>query len=171
MSINLSQLKTDKVRVTIPLYINDGFIDNIEIYNPTNEQAIEIEKSIENNNINDELRYKLFKDLTNINIDIDMDEFMVGYYSDLFIRTMLEIDNIIFEVASNYMVKMSPLVNMPVDKKEIFNNLLITTNKLIEDNEVELKQIENKKQKKKQEKELNRQIDEAKIKLEQLKGD
>jgi hypothetical protein len=171
MSINLSQLKTDKVRVTIPLYINDEFIDNIEIYNPTNEQAIEIEKSIENNNINDELRYKLFKDLTNINIDVDMSDFMVGYYSDLFIRTVLEIDSIIFEVASNYMLKISPLVNMTDDKKEALNNLLVTTNILIEENAEELKQIENEKQVEKQEKELNRQIDEANIKLKQLKGD
>jgi hypothetical protein len=171
MSINLSQLKTDKIRVTLPLYINDEFVDNIEIYNPTNEQVIEIEKSIENNNINEDLRNKLFKDLTNINIDIDIDDLMMGYYSDLFVRTMLEIDNIIFEIASNYMIKMSPLLNMSNDKKEIFNNLLVTTNKIIEDNENTLKQFENEKRIEKQAIELQRQIEETQIKLKQLKGD
>lgn len=172
MSINLSQLKADKIRVTIPLFINDEFVDNIEIYNPTNDIVGEINQAIQNQTYNDfNFKNKLIKELTNINVDCELDDSYIKYYSDIFVQVMLEIDNIILEVLTNYMMQIDKLQSIPENKLEVVNNIMENFEEQYKSNEEELKQIEIEKETSRQKRELQRQIEEASIKLKQLEGE
>jgi hypothetical protein len=172
MGINLSQLKADKVRVTIPLYIADEFIDNIEVYNPTYDIVEKIKIGIQNQTYNDfEFKSELLKELTNINIDCELDDFYTKYYSEIFAQVMIEVDNIIFEILTNYMIEIEKLSNISPDKADVFNNIIEQAEKEYKNNETLLQEIEENKRKVREEKELQRQVEEATIKLKQLKGE
>jgi len=172
MSINLSQLKVDKIKVTIPLYLNGEFVDNIEIYNPNNELVDKIKEHIVNQTYNDiEFKNELLRELTNINVDCELDDFYVSYYSDIFAQVMMEIDDIIFEILTNYMVELDKLSNLSEGKLGVFNSIVSKAEEEYKNVNNELQAIEETKEKKRKEKELIRQVEEANIKLQELKGD
>lgn len=153
----------------MPLYLNEEFIDNIEIYNPTQEQAIEIRHCIEENLINDGLRFRLLGELTNINIDCEINDDIYKYYGSIFKIIMIEIDSIITEIALDYALEMEKILNKSEDKIKTLNGVFTKFNTLIENNDNELLEIKIQKDKEKEKKELERIMDEAKIKLENIK--
>jgi hypothetical protein len=168
MGINLSQLKADKIRVTIPLYLADEFIDNIEVYNPTKEQAFEIKVCIQENQVNDGLMLRLLGELTNINIDCEMDDTFYKYYNSMFQNVMSEIESIIFEIATDYAMEINKITNIPEEKVNILNDLIDKSSEIYKNNEIELEQINIEKEKEQIKNECQRQIDEAQIKLNNL---
>jgi hypothetical protein len=167
--MKLSQLKPERIRLEIPVYSGEEIIDKIEIYNPTHEQYIEIDNCIRNGQVNDGLRYRLLSELTNIDIDCEVDDDFYKYYSDLFQRVMMEIDFIIEDIALNIVVETNRNLNISNDKIDALNNIIKTTEKINNKINKELSDIGDKKNKNKEKLELQRQIEEAKIKLEKLK--
>jgi hypothetical protein len=122
--MKLSQLKPERIRLEIPVYSGEEIIDKIEIYNPTHEQYIEIDNCIRNGQVNDGLRYRLLSELTNIDIDCEVDDDFYKYYSDLFQRVMMEIDFIIEDIALNIVVETNRNLNISNDKIDALNNII-----------------------------------------------
>ena len=114
--MKLSELKSEKIRLKIPVYSGEEIIDTIEIYNPTHEQYIEIDNCIRNEQVNDGLRYRLLSELTNIDVDCEVNDDFYKYYSDLFKRVMMEIDFIIEDIALNIVVELDKNLSVSEDK-------------------------------------------------------
>lgn len=166
--MKLSQLKPDKIRLEIPIYSGEEIIDKIEVYNPTHEQYIEIDNCIRNGQVNDGLKHRLLGELTNIDVDCEINDDFYKYYSDLFKRVMMEIDFIIEDIALNIVVETNRNLSISEDKIDAMNNIFEATEKLKDKVSEELASIESNNNKNKEKAELKRQLDEARIKLEKL---
>lgn len=169
--INLSQLKSDKIRVLIPLYIGEEFIDNIEIYNPTREEVEQIKVCVQNGQINEDFIYRLIVSLTNINMDCELDEEFDKYYNETFEAVKSEINKIIFEIATDFMAEVNMFNEIPENKAEVLSNVLESFDKSIKENEEKSKEIELQKAKDAEKRELLRQKQELEYKLSQIEGD
>lgn len=167
--MKLSQLKSGKIRLEIPVYSGEEIIDKIEIYNPSNEQYIEIDNCIRNGQVNDGLRYRLLGELTNIDIDCEVDDDFYKYYSDLFKRVMMEIDFIIEDVALNITVELNRNLSISEDKIQSLNNIIDATDKINNKLEQEISIIEENKNKEKEKAEIMRAIEENQNRLKNLK--
>jgi DNA-directed RNA polymerase beta' subunit len=167
--MKLSQLKPEKIRLEIPIYSGEEIIDTIKIYNPTHEQYIEIDNCIRNSQVNDGLRHRLLGELTNIDIDCEVDDDFYKYYSDLFKRVMMEIDFIIEDIALDIVVETNRNLSISDEKIDAMNNIYEVTEKINENIKQEISNIEENKLKDKEKAELQRTMEEAKIKLEKLK--
>jgi DNA-directed RNA polymerase beta' subunit len=167
--MKLSQLKPEKIRLEIPVYSGEELVDKIEVYNPTHEQYVEIDHCIRNGQVNDGLRYRLLGELTNIDIDCEINDEYYKYYSDLFNRVMMEIDFIIEDIALNITVELNRNLSISEDKIQSLNNIIEATDEINNKVNQEISTIEENKLKDKEKLEIQRIINENKIKLEKLK--
>ena len=165
--IKLSQLKGQEVRVTIPTYIQDEFVGDIIIKNPTIALVEEIKQHARENNLDDGLREKLLRELTNIDVDCAIDDEFVNYYNDIFVSVMIEIDAIIMEITTNAALEMYTVNKMSDNKQAMLVDTISKQSEIIES-------INQSEAERKRNKELQDAEDEMKLikeKIDFLKGE
>ena len=167
-TIKLSNIISQKLRLIIPVYSNGEELAQIEIYNLNKEQSAEIKNCLQEGQINNDLKLRLLNENTNIDIDADISDDFDKYYSDVFERVMIEIDNMILEIALNYVVELDAINNLPKDKIENINNFITKSEDLYIKAEEELEKIKEEEEFKKQKIEIQRQIEELNNKLNNL---
>jgi len=167
-SIKLTELLSSKLRIVIPIYSNGEEIAKIEIYNLNKEQSIEIKNCLQEGQVNNDLRLRLLKENTNIDVDVEITDDFDKYYSDIFERVLVEIDSMILEVALNYTIELDAINNLPKDKIENINNFITKSEDLYIKAEEELEKIKEEEEFKKQKIEIQRQIEELNNKLNNL---
>lgn len=165
--MKLSQLKANRIRTKIPCFYQEDLIGEIEVYNPTIEEVNLIKQGIESQAIDDKLRESLLRTLTNIDVDCEIDEDFVKYYSDVFVSVMLEIDAIILEVSTNYAKEVYNVEKLPEDKKALIIEATTQANEIISG--LDKRDEERNKQRKIME--LDAEIQLKNEELEYLRGD
>lgn len=165
--INLSQILGQEIRTTIPCYFQDEFIGEITIKNPTQKYASHIKECVKINEINDELRLDMLRTLTNINIDVEINEDTMKYYNEIFTNVMIELDSIIFEISSNYVLETYSLNKMSESKKTMMEDVFKQQDSII--SSIYSADEEKNKQRELQEAEAEFQL--AQEKLNFLKGE
>ena len=153
--VNLSQLKPDRVRCIIPVWLADEHVGDIEIKNPELSYVQYIKEQTENGIITDELKLDMIKTLTDINIDCEMDESFFHYYSPILTAVMIEIDSILFEITTDKIMETYSLNKMSTEKQEMLANIFSQPERVIEAAKVSKEEREKIKKIKQLEKELS----------------
>jgi len=123
-TINLSMLKSEKIRCNIPAWINEEIVGDIVIENPTQEYVNIIKERVSANAIDNDFKLDMIRNLTNINIDCEFDEQFFKYYNSILASVMIEIDSIIFEITSDCAMEVYSLNKMSENKKEMLNQMV-----------------------------------------------
>ena len=143
--MKLSELKVEKIRFELPVWSDGEMLGTIEFYNPTKELTDELEeKIISGQEITDDYKINLLKELTNLEIDMNSTELFNGLYNEILDRVFIEIDQIILDVSANVLLRLNNFSNMSDEKKEAVSNMAegLTKEQVIEHIENTKRQIE-----------------------------
>lgn len=151
----LSQLKSEKIRCTIPLFFQDEHLDTIEIYNPDIEYTQYLTECVRESAIDDALKLDMINKLTNIDIDCEIDSSFIEFYNGTFASVVVELDSILLEIATNIALEMYSINKLPEDKQKIISDMIDSQESLM-----------SKAYAKQQERDLENKISEVKAELQ-----